>query len=465
MKYFLAVDIGASSGRHILGHLENHQIILEEVYRFPNGAAQKQGRLTWDLQALTSHLIRGMAACKRLGKVPAALGIDTWGVDFVLLDKDSRLLDDAVSYRDSRTQGMDALVESLVPPEELYSVTGIQKQIFNTIYQLTAVKTAQPALLDRARRLLMVPDYLHYALTGRMVNEYTIASTTGLLNAAEKTWDKPLLRRLGLPEDLFLPPTAPGSVLGGLLPEVREQVGFDCQVILPASHDTGSAFLAVPAKDENAAYLSSGTWSLLGTELPSPITTRESWQANFSNEGGYAYRYRYLRNIMGLWMLQSLRRELGEEVTFPQLAEMARREVGFPSRVNVDDGGFLAPESMRAAVAGYCRRTGQRVPENGGETAACIYHSLAEEYARAIGQLGAMTGRRISALNIVGGGSRDGYLNELTARAAGVKVYAGPTEGTALGNLMVQMIAAGELKDLAEARAVERNSFEIRAFG
>lgn len=467
MKYFLAVDIGASSGRHILGHLERGQVFLEEVYRFPNGAKMKQGRLTWDLEALASHVTEGMAACKKLGKIPATVGIDTWGVDFVLLDKNNRLLDDAVTYRDSRTQGMDSVVEGLVPREELYKITGIQKQLINTIYQLMAVKTTQPGLLDRAHRLLMVPDYLHYLLTGRQVNEYTEASTSGLLNAAAKTWDQPLLDRLGLPGDLFLPPTAPGERLGGLLPEIQERTGYNCQVVLPASHDTGSAFLAVPAKDGNAAYLSSGTWSLLGTELPEPITTQESRKANFSNEGGYQYRYRYLKNIMGLWMLQNLRRELsveGKEVSFGQVAAMAQKEADFASRVDVNDNGFLAPESMTQAVADYCRGTGQPVPETGGQTAACIYHSLAEGYAGAIEQLGQLTGREITAVNIVGGGSQDGYLNQLTANATGLPVYAGPTEGTALGNLMVQMMAQEELKDLDEAREVERNSFEIKEY-
>ena len=465
MKYHLAVDIGASSGRHILGHVEQGRIVLEEVYRFENGPKKRGGRLCWDFDALAREVVNGLKACAKLGKVPATLGVDTWGVDFALVDREGRILGDTVAYRDSRTQGMDALVEELIPAQELYRRTGIQKQSFNTIYQLMAVKRQSPELLEQAHRLLLVPDYLHYTLTGVMSNEYTEASTSGLVSAETKDWDRELLDLLGFPQKLFGPLSLPGTALGGLRPALREELGFDCQVILPASHDTGSAFLAVPAGEGDSVTLSSGTWSLLGVELEQPVTTPESRAANFTNEGGYQYRFRYLKNIMGLWMIQNLRREMAENGQLPgfgELSRLAREAADFPGRVDVDDPSFLAPESMSAAVRAYCERTGQPVPQSRGELLSCVYHSLAQCYAQSVRQLERLTGRSFQAVHIVGGGSQDAYLNQLTASATGLPVYAGPTEGTALGNLLVQMIAQGEFASLQEARDAIRASFAVK---
>lgn len=465
MKYHLAVDIGASSGRHILGHVEQGRIVLEEVYRFENGPKKRGGRLCWDFDALAREVVNGLKACAKLGKVPATLGVDTWGVDFALVDREGRVLGDTVAYRDSRTQGMDALVEELIPAQELYRRTGIQKQSFNTIYQLMAVKRQSPELLEQAHRLLLVPDYLHYTLTGVMSNEYTEASTSGLVSAAAKDWDRELLGLLGFPQKLFGPLSLPGTALGGLCPALREELGFDCQVVLPASHDTGSAFLAVPAGEGDSVTLSSGTWSLLGVELEHPVTTPESRAANFTNEGGYQYRYRYLKNIMGLWMIQNLRREMAENGKLPgfgELSQLAREAADFPGRVDVDDPSFMAPESMSAAVRAYCERTGQPVPQSPGELLSCVYHSLAQCYAQSVRQLERLTGRSFQAVHIVGGGSQDAYLNQLTASATGLPVYAGPTEGTALGNLLVQMIAQGEFASLQEARDAIRASFAVK---
>ena len=366
-----------------------------------------------------------------------------------------------MSYRDSRTQGMDRLVEARISPKELYARTGIQKQAFNTIYQLMAVKQQEPALLEQAQRLLLVPEYLTYRLTGRRESEYTNATTTGLVNAQTKTWDEEILDRLGYPRRLFGELRQPGFSVGELSPQVQERVGFDCQVLLPATHDTASAFLAVPAK-ENGVYLSSGTWSLLGTELPAPVLTEESRRCNFTNEGGYQYRFRYLKNIMGLWMLQSIRREAREGTSFAALEQAARDAGEFPSRIDVNHPSFLAPESMGEAVRSLCRETGQPVPATLGELAACVYHSLAQSYARSIQELSALTGKSYTAVNVVGGGSRDSYLNQLTAQATGLPVYAGPTEGTALGNLLVQMLAQGEFPDLAAARRAIRHSFPMK---
>ena len=461
MRTYLSVDIGASSGRHILGWIEAGRLRLEEIYRFENKLVRKNGRLCWDMEHLAEEVLRGLERCRELSKIPDSMGIDTWAVDFLLLDGEGNPLGDAVAYRDSRTQGMDKLVEALVSPQELYARTGIQKQDFNTIYQLMAVKTQEPELLDQARRLLMVPEYLTYRLTGKLENEYTNATTTGLVNAETKSWDLELLDRLGYPVRLFGELRQPGYRVGGFTQAVKDRVGFDCDVLLPATHDTGSAFLAVPAK-EGGVYLSSGTWSLLGTELTDPITTEESRQCNFTNEGGYQYRFRYLKNIMGLWMLQSIRREAGPDLSFNALEQAAREAENFPSRVDVNHSCFLAPDNMGEAVRALCRQTGQPEPGSLGELASCVYHSLAESYAASVKELSVLTGKRYTAVNVVGGGSRDGYLNQLTADATGLPVYAGPTEGTALGNLIVQMLAAGEFPDLAAARKAIRHSFEIK---
>lgn len=477
MNYFLAIDIGASSGRHILGSLEGGRIRLEEVYRFENRQVRKNGHDCWDLELLWSSILEGLKVCKQLGKIPKTLGIDTWAVDYVLLDRAGWPIGDPVAYRDSRTQGCDALVERLVDPEELYWRTGIQKQSFNTIYQLMALKREHPDQLDGARKLLMLPDYFHFLLTGRALQEYTNATTTGLVNARKRRWDRELLDRLELPAGLFEELSMPGTVVGHFLPEIRETVGFDCTVVLPATHDTGSAFLAVPARDDGAVYLSSGTWSLLGVERDQPITTPASRAANFTNEGGAWYRFRYLKNIMGLWMIQSIRRELngvsyvagkqaagpqGHQWSFPELIEAARGAEQFGSVVDVDDPSFLAPESMGEAIRAFCRKTGQPVPETVGELMQCTYRSLARRYAQAVEELEALTGRHYTSINIVGGGCQDGYLNALTARATGLPVYAGPVEATALGNLMVQMIADGTFADLDQARRALRRSFEIQ---
>ena len=461
MRTYLSVDIGASSGRHILGWIEAGRLRLEEIYRFENKLARKNGQLCWDMEHLAEEVLRGLERCRELSNIPDSMGIDTWAVDFLLLDGEGNPLGDAVAYRDSRTQGMDKLVEALVSPQELYARTGIQKQDFNTIYQLMAVKTQEPELLDQARRLLMVPEYLTYRLTGKLENEYTNATTTGLVNAETKSWDLELLDRLGYPARLFGELRQPGYRVGGFTQAVKDRVGFDCDVLFPATHDTGSAFLAVPAK-EGGVYLSSGTWSLLGTELTDPITTEESRRCNFTNEGGYQYRFRYLKNIMGLWMLQSIRREAGPDLSFDALERAAREEEGFPSRVDVNHSCFLAPDNMGEAVRALCRQTGQPEPGSLGELASCVYHSLAESYAASVKELSVLTGKRYTAVNVVGGGSRDGYLNQLTANATGLPVYAGPTEGTALGNLIVQMLAAGEFPDLAAARKAIRHSFEIK---
>lgn len=477
MTYHLAIDIGASSGRHILGHVEEGRIVLEEVYRFENRQQRRHGHDCWDLEALWRHVLAGLRACKTAGKLPATLGIDTWAVDFVLLDAEGRLLGDAVSYRDGRTAGLREALEPVLPFARHYARTGIQYQPFNTAYQLAALRREEPKQLAAASHFLMIPEYFNYLLTGSIKNEYTNATSTALVNAESRTWDDEIIAALGLPRSIFGPLGLPGEKVGRLTPAVCEAVGFDCTVVVPATHDTGSAFLAVPARDDRAVTLSSGTWSLLGVENTAPITTPESRAQNFTNEGGYQYRFRYLKNIMGLWMIQSIRRELngeayvagkaavdstGRAYSYAQLEAEARAAADFPGRVDVDAPRFLAPASMIAEVRAACEENGSPVPQSVGELMACAYHSLAAGYQRAAAGLSSLTGKTYTSINIVGGGSKDGYLNELTAKATGMTVYAGPTEGTALGNLIVQFISAGEFADLRAARAAIRSSFPIK---
>lgn len=456
-KYFLAVDFGASSGRHILGSLNDGKLELEEIYRFENGMKERNGHLCWDFDKLFHEIIEGMKKCKEIGKIPCSIGIDTWGVDFVLLDDKDRPLGDNVAYRDGRTQGMDKKLFEKISESELYKRTGIANQIFNTIYQLMAVKEQEPDNLKNAQTFLMTPAYFTFLLTGKKMNEYTLATTGNIISPETKSWDFDLLKTAGIPVEMFGQLVMPGTQVGSLLPEIQKEVGFNCTVVLPACHDTASAVAAVPASEEDFVYISSGTWSLMGTELKEPSLTEESRKMGFTNEGGYEGRYRYLKNIMGLWMIQCVKKELkeeGQDYSFGQLCSLAEREDGFPSRVDVDDQRFLAPKSMIKALKDYCRETSQMVPETPGQLAAVVYKSLAECYGRVIENIEKATGKNYDCIYIVGGGCKAEYLNRLTAKATGKKISAGPSEATAMGNLIVQMISLGEISDLKEARRI-----------
>ncbi|MCR5752740.1 MAG: rhamnulokinase [Kiritimatiellae bacterium] len=469
MKNYLAIDIGASSGRHIIGRVDNGKIALEEVFRFTNSQVRKDGHDCWDIDGLVASVKEGIDAALAKGPVES-IGLDTWGVDFVLLDEKGERCSDAVAYRDTRTSGAAEEIEAGVMPfAELYRRTGIQKTSFNTIYQLWALKKEHPEQLERAASFLTVPEYINYRLTGNIVHEYTDSSTTALLDAAKKDWDFDLVEKLGLPKRIFGKLEMPGATVG----EYKGVTG-----VLPAMSDTGSAYLAVPARDDKAVYLSSGTWSLLGVENDKPITTKAACAANFTNEGGAWGRYRFLKNIMGLWMIQSIRRELngvsyvegrdgaataealralsdyekGKEYSFADLSNIARGENSFNIVVDVNDQRFMNPDSMIGEVVKAAAEEG-RAPGTIGELMQCVYKSLAECYADAIRTLSDLTGKTYTSVNIVGGGCQDRYLNALTAEATGLEVYTGPIEGTAIGNLIVQMIAAGEFADLGEARA------------
>ncbi len=449
---YLAIDIGASSGRHIVGWIEGGKLKTEEVYRFTNGTSSKGGRLVWDTERLFAEVLQGLKTAHIKGYTPEYIGIDTWAVDYALLDKQDKLIGEVFAYRDSRTNKAADAVHRIISFDELYKRTGIQYQPFNTIYQLYADKLS--GKINKAESLLMLPDYLNFLLTGVKKQEYTNATSTGLVNAQTGNWDGNIIDLLGLIKKLFDGLSQAGTAVGELKKEIQTAIGYNATVVLPATHDTASAVLAAPL-DEESPYISSGTWSLLGIEQSHAHTDEDSRKANYSNEGSINGAFRYQKNIMGLWMIQSVKRELGGNITFANLADMARCK---DSKITVDvnDQRFLSPKNMTAEIK-------KSITSNLGTASIMrvIYDSLALSYANAIKELERNTGKTYTTLNIIGGGSRDNLLNELTAKATGKKVIAGPVEATAIGNLIMQMIGAGEISDLPEARKIIKKSFEI----
>lgn len=462
-KYYLAIDIGASSGRHILGSLEDGKIVLEEVYRFWNGMDSEDGTLFWDVDRLFGEILTGMKKCAEMGKIPESVGVDTWGVDFVLLDEKDEQLGKAVAYRDHRTDGMDEEVYKIISEEDLYARTGIQKAIFNTIYQLMAIKQRQPELMEKAASLLMMPDYFHYKLSGNKVQEYSEATTGQLINPATRDWDYELIDMLGYNRRMFQKVYMPGYVVGNLTKEVQRQVGYNCKVVLPPTHDTASAVMAVPTNEENTCYISSGTWSLMGVERKEADCSMASKEANFTNEGGYQGEITYLTNIMGLWMIQSVRNELAPDMSYGTLCDMAAKET-ISSIVDCQDERFLSPENMIREIQDCCRETSQQVPESLTELAAVVYNSLAHCYKDKLKEIEKLVGIRYDKINIIGGGSNAVYLNKLAAKYAGVSVHAGPGEATAIGNILTQMLGDGVFADLPSARECVAKSFEIQVY-
>lgn len=461
-KYYLAIDIGASSGRHILGWVDKGKIRIEEIYRFENKLVKQNGHLCWDLDHLFYEVVEGLKKCKELDRIPESVGIDTWGIDFVLLDKNGSIIGNTVAYRDDRTKGMDKEVYKVISESELYGRNGIQKMLINTIYQLMAIKKETPKALEKAERFLMIPEYLNYRLTGVAMNEYTNATTTQLVNAKTQDWDFELLEMLGLPTKIFGELNMPKTLVGPLSREMAERVGFTTNVVLPATHDTGSAVMAVPTNSDDSIYLSSGTWSLMGIERLIPDCTEKSRQHNFTNEGGYHHRYRYLKNIMGMWMMQNLRREFKHKYTFEELYELAHIGRYFTSTVDVNDESFLAPDSMIKALQDYCEKTGQEKPETECELLYCVYKSLANCYAKTVAEIEEVTGRIYDTIHVVGGGCQDKFLDRLLVETTGKEVYAGPVEATAIGNIMAQMLRDKVFEDLKEARQVVAKSFDVK---
>ncbi|WP_302609245.1 rhamnulokinase [uncultured Mitsuokella sp.] len=461
-KYYLAIDIGASSGRHILGWVDKGKIRIEEIYRFENKLVKQNGHLCWDLDHLFYEVVEGLKKCKELDRIPESVGIDTWGIDFVLLDKNGSIIGNTVAYRDDRTKGMDKEVYKVISESELYGRNGIQKMLINTIYQLMAIKKETPKALEKAERFLMIPEYLNYRLTGVAMNEYTNATTTQLVNAKTQDWDFELLEMLGLPTKIFGELNMPKTLVGPLSREMAERVGFTTNVVLPATHDTGSAVMAVPTNSDDSIYLSSGTWSLMGIERLIPDCTEKSRQHNFTNEGGYHHRYRYLKNIMGMWMMQNLRREFKHKYTFEELYELAHIGRYFTSTVDVNDESFLAPDSMIKALQDYCEKTGQEKPETECELLYCVYKSLANCYAKTVAEIEEVTGRTYDTIHVVGGGCQDKFLDRLLVETTGKEVYIGPVEATAIGNIMAQMLRDKVFEDLKEARQVVAKSFDVK---
>ncbi len=458
MKYYLAIDIGASSGRHILCHLEDGKLCLEEVYRFDNGFIERDGHFYWDIDSLFFNVREGIKKCAELGRIPTSVGIDTWGVDYALLGADDKLIDGIFAYRDSRTETAVGEVYGIVPKSELFSITGTAENSFNTIFQLYCDK--KTGKLDRAESMLFIPDYLNFLLTGEKRQEYTFASTTGMLDAKDRTWSAELISRLGYPEKLFCALSQPGERLGGFTDEVKAYVGFDADVILTASHDTASAVIAVPAND-SPLYISSGTWSLFGIEANEPELSAEALATGFSNEGGIYRTIRLLRNIMGLWMIQSIKRENKGKYGYQELMLMAM-ESDYDGIYDADDGRLLAPRSMMAAISECLVEKGFSAPNGVADTVRAAYRSLAASYAKAADNIERMTGNKYDTIYIVGGGSKDEFLNKLTAEFSGRAVVTGVTEATAIGNLAVQLIADGEVAGLREARNLIANSFDIK---
>lgn len=438
-SYHLAIDMGASGGRHILGHSVNGALELEEVHRFVNAPVKRGDTLVWNIERLFAEIVAGIKKCAALGKAPATIGIDTWGVDYVLLDKQGREIMPAHSYRDDRTV---PFINTSVPFEELYAITGIAKNSFNTVYQLLADRAA--GRLDDAAAMLLLPEYFSQRLTGNMNaenHEYTESSTTGLLDATKRDWAWGLIDRLGLPARLFQPIRMPPYAIGDLSAVIQAEVGFNASVVMVASHDTASAVSVAP---EDALYISSGTWSLLGIQ-GEPILTEAARKAAYTNEGAANGKIRFLKNIMGLWMIQSVRHELGDRYSFAELELLAKQSslAATPAIIDVNRDCFLSPTSMMAAIADECVRVGARKPETPGDFAHCIYTSLAECYRQAITDLEHITGKTYRSISVIGGGSKDRYLNALTEQYTGKTVCAGPAEATAIGNLMAQ-IKVGE---------------------
>ncbi len=465
----LAIDLGASSGRGIVGSFDGEKITLEENHRFPNEPVMVAGQFTWDIIRILHEIKTSIRKCANSDdRDIASIGIDTWGVDFGFLDKKGHLLGNPVHYRDLRTVGIPAYSEARVSADEVYGITGIQVLELNSLYQLLAVQKNTPELFDIASDMLFVPDLLNYFLTGYKQTEYTIASTSQLLEATARDWSKTLIEKFGLPDKLFSKIVMPGTVCGSLLPSLVEEFGgMHPKVISVAAHDTGSAVLAVPAKSEKFIWLSSGTWSIMGTETKEPVISEKSKEYNFTNEGGYGNTIRFSKNITGLWVEQESKRQWereGEKVSFAELADMAAAAEPLRCLIDTDDARFATPGNIPKRIAEYCRETGQYVPQTKGEIVRCILESLAMRYRYTCECIDEMCGERIPAINIVGGGTKEEQLSQFAATACGRPVYAGPVEATALGNIAAQAIALGEIKDMWQAREIIANSFEVKEY-
>ena len=466
-KRVLAFDFGASSGRAIIGTLDNGKITLNEVHRFSNDPVTVNGTFYWDVLRLFHEIKQGLLKAKQAGGFDS-IGIDTWGVDFGLLDKDGVLLENPVHYRDKRNIGMVEKAAKYIGKDEMYKLTGIQFMDFNTAFQLLSIKENRPELLARAQSLLFMPDLFAYVLTGNKVSEYSIATTSQLVDINTRDWSKEMLEKLGLPEKIFNRIVPSGSVTGYLSDEICEELGLEkVPVIAVCGHDTQSAVTAVPSEKEDFAFISSGTWSLFGTETKKPIVNDLSYSFNVTNEGGFGYSTAFLKNICGLWLIQESRRQWireGKEYSYAELEKAALREKPFARFIDPDAPEFAVPGNLPARITEYCRRTGQSVPENEGQTVRCIYESLALRYRAVLEGIEKCTGKNYDSLNVVGGGTKDTLLCKMTADACNITVYAGPIEATVMGNVAVQLISGGDIADVVEARRIIANSGQLKCY-
>ena len=465
-KAALAIDIGASSGRIVLGELKNNKIELKEIHRFENKIIKKNKKEDcWDVEHLFNQIITGLKKAGKKNNKAASVGIDTWAVDFVLLDKKDNLLGNPVSYRSHRTDGLMGKVFKLIKKEEIYKRTGIQFLQFNTIYQLYYLMKNEKELLDQAQDFLMLPDYLNFLLSGKKTNEYTNATSTQLFNIENNNWDHKLLQKLNIPENIFHKTIEPGAKLGQVKTSLIEDNTIkNLEVIVPATHDTASAVAAVPAVNDDFAYLSSGTWSLMGIEVKEAIISKQALEYNFTNEGGVNNTFRFLKNIMGLWLIQEVKRKLDDKYSHGQLVEMAKKAEAFKYLIDPNDNRFLNPENMIEEIKLFCEQTGQGRPETTGEIARTVFESLAFEYKLVIEQLKEVSDKEINKLHIIGGGVQNEFLNQIIADLTGLDVYAGPVEATAIGNLLMQFKANNYISNLKEGRKIVKNSFNINRY-
>ena len=462
---FFAVDLGATSGRTILGSFTSNGLEMKEVNRFPNHLIEVNGHFYWDIYELYRNIIEGLKLASRKENVEiVSIGIDTWGVDFVCVGKDGHLLRQPYSYRDPHTEGAPEAFFSRIPRKHVYELTGIQVMNFNSLFQLDAMRRAGDSALAAAEKILFTPDALSYLLTGEMVTEYTIATTAQLVNASTRKLESELLQAVGLTESHFGRFVYPGEKVGELSAEVQRMTGLGAiPVIAVAGHDTASAVAAVPAQSSHFAYLSSGTWSLMGIEADAPIITPETEALNYTNEGGVEGTIRFLKNICGMWLLERCRLQWGE-TSYPELIAEANACEAFRSLIYPDDASFANPSDMEQAIKDYCKSTGQPLPETRGQIVRCIFESLSLRYRQVLDDLRALFSRPIDTLHVIGGGSRNDLLNQWTANAVGIPVVAGPSEATAIGNIMLQAISAGKAQDVPSMRKLVAASIPLKTF-
>jgi rhamnulokinase len=467
-RNYLAVDLGAESGRTILGALDEDRLTLTETHRFPNGPVRLNDGIHWDVLRLWSEIKLGIAATVKKGARLDGIGLDTWGVDFALLDKNQSLVSNPFHYRDERTDGMLEAAFHCMPRSDIFSNTGIQFMQINTLYQLLSMSLQKSPLLDIAKTFVMIPDLFNFWLSGEITNEFTDATTSQCLDPRTSGWAVPVLEAMNIPAHLFQPVTEPGTAIGALLPGVAEETGAGgVRIVVPACHDTGSAVAAVPARNQDFAWISSGTWSIMGAEVREPCLTEKALEYNFTNEGGVFGTWRLSKNIMGLWLVQECKRtwaRQGDDLSYDEITRQAAEARPFLAVLDPDDIVFLHPGDMPERIRKYCADTGQQVPQTRGEIVRIALESLALKYRWVLEKLEELAGRQFAPIHIIGGGTKNRLLNQFTANATNRAVVTGPVEATAIGNVLMQAIGLGHLSSLNEARAVVRASFEVEEY-